>query len=403
MAKKIWLVGIGMGNRDTLTIGAWNILKNCDCLIGAQRMLDAFPELTCRRFAATAPEKIAAFLQEHPEFQTIGVVFSGDVGFYSGAKKLRSLFPEHLIEECCGISTVAYLCAKLHTPWEDVRLVSAHGQACNLAGEVRTHEKVFVLAGKVSAQDLCKELCRAGLGGVTVSVGERLSYPEEAITTGPAERLSGRIFDPLSALLIQNPAPLSNDTLAFGLPDERFVRGNTPMTKSEVRCISLSRLRLQRESIAWDIGAGTGSVSIEMALQTARGMVYAVERDADACQLIEQNRRQFACTNLKVVHGAAPEALDGLPAPDCVFVGGSGGNIDEILRLALQRNPYVRVVINAITLETVAASMRALEALGFVDVAVSQITASRAKRAGGYHMMLGQNPVYILSGQGAGL
>ena len=175
------------------------------------------------------------------------------------------------------------------------------------------------------------------------------------------------------------------------------------MTKSEVRCISLSRLRLQRESTAWDIGAGTGSVSIEMALQAVRGMVYAVEKDADACQLIEQNRRQFACTNLKVVHGAAPEALDGLPAPDCVFVGGSGGNIDEILRLALQRNPYVRVVINAITLETVAASMRALEALGFVDVAVSQITASRAKRAGGYHMMLGQNPVYILSGQGAEL
>ena len=141
MAKKIWLVGIGMGNRDTLTIGAWNILKNCDCLIGAQRMLDAFPELTCRRFAATAPEKIAAYLQEHPEFQTIGVVFSGDVGFYSGAKKLRSLFPEHLIEECCGISTVAYLCAKLHTPWEDVRLVSAHGQACNLKRSLSWRER----------------------------------------------------------------------------------------------------------------------------------------------------------------------------------------------------------------------------------------------------------------------
>ena len=174
------------------------------------------------------------------------------------------------------------------------------------------------------------------------------------------------------------------------------------MTKSEVRCISLSRLRLQRESTAWDIGAGTGSVSIEMALQAARGMVYAVEKDADACQLIEQNRRQFACTNLRVVHGAAPEVLDGLPAPDCVFVGGSGGNIDEILRLALQRNPYVRVVINAITLETVAAVHAGVGSARLRDVAVSQITASRAKRAGGYHMMLGQNPVYILSGQGGG-
>ena len=134
MAKTIWLVGIGMGNRDTLTIGAWNVLKSCDCLIGAQRMLDAFPDLTCEKWVATVPEKIAAFVEAHPEFLCVGVVLSGDVGFYSGAKKLRSLFQHVEVRECCGVSTVAYLCAKLHIPWEDACLVSAHGQACNLPG-----------------------------------------------------------------------------------------------------------------------------------------------------------------------------------------------------------------------------------------------------------------------------
>lgn len=401
MAKTIWLVGIGMGNRDTLTIGAWNVLKSCDCLIGAQRMLDAFPDLTCEKWVATVPEKIAAFVEAHPEFLCVGVVLSGDVGFYSGAKKLRSLFQHVEVRECCGISTVAYLCAKLHIPWEDACLVSAHGQACNLPGEVRTHEKVFALTGMVSVQDLCKELRREGLGHVTVSVGEYLSYPDERISTGSALEFANRSFAPLSALLIQNPAPLCPG--GFGLPDDCFIRGNTPMTKSEVRCVSLSRLGLNRGSTAWDVGAGTGSVSVEMALQAPCGAVYAVERDEDACRLIEQNREKFGLSNMRVVCGIAPGVLQDLPAPDSVFLGGSGGMVEEILQLALQKNPYVRVVINAITLETVAAATQALNTLGFVDVMISQIAVSRAKRAGKVHMMLGQNPVYILSGQGAGI
>lgn len=399
MATKIWLVGIGMGNRATLTIGALEVLKGCDCLIGAQRMLDAFPEFSCEKFACNTPEQIAAYVSAHPAYETVGVVLSGDVGFYSAAKKLRGLFSGCAVEECCGVSAAAYFCAKLHTAWEDARLVSAHGKACNLAGEVRTHEKVFALAGMASAQELCRTLCRAGLGGVTVSIGERLSYPDEAITTGTAEGLAQRPFDPLSVLLIQNPFPMWPES--FGLPDNRFLRGDTPMTKSEVRCVALSRLRLQADSIAWDVGAGTGSVSVEIALQAPCGMVYAVERDADACRLIEQNRAAFGLANLELVKGSAPEALEGLPAPDRVFIGGGGKDVADILQLVLVRNPRVRVVVTAITLETVAAATQALESLGFAGVEISQLSVSRAKRAGAYHMMLAQNPVYILSGEGA--
>ena len=401
MAKKICLVGIGMGNRATLTIGALEALRGCDCLIGAPRMLAAFPDLSCPKFALAAAEQIAACVAEHPEFQAVGVVLSGDVGFYSGAKKLRGLFSGCDVEECCGVSAVSYFCAKLHLPWENVHLLSAHGQACNLAGEVRAHEAVFVLAGMAPVQNLCAELCLAGLEGVRVSVGERLSYPEEAITTGTAKELAGRPFDPLSVLLIQNPRPLR--PCGFGLPDDAFIRGNTPMTKSEVRCISLSRLRLETDSIAWDIGAGTGSVAVEMALQAPRGMVYAVERDQEALALIEKNRDKFGASNLQIVPGSAPDVLQGLPVPDCAFIGGCGGSLEEILRLLLEKDPHVRVVINAVTLETVAAAAKALATLGFLEIEISQVAISRAKRAGNYHMMMGQNPVYILSGQGAGI
>lgn len=401
MAEQIFLVGIGMGNRATLTIGALEALKHCDCLIGAQRMLDAFPDLFCEKVALTRPEQIAAYVSGHPEYRFVGVVFSGDVGFYSGARKLRHFFGDCRVEEYCGVSTVAYFCAKLHTSWDDAKLISAHGKTCNLAGEVRIHQKVFVLSGIASAGHLCAELCHAGLENVTVSVGERLSYPEETITTGTAAELVGRTFDPLSVLLIQNSNPLH--TSGFGLPDDAFLRANTPMTKSEVRCVSLSRLRLEIGSIVWDIGAGTGSVSVEMALQAPCGLVYAVERDADACRLIEKNREKFGLSNLQIIHDKAPEALLDLPAPDRVFIGGGGRDIAEILQLILKKNPNVRVVVNAITLETVALATEAMEKFGLIDVEISQMTVARAKRVGAYHMMMGQNPVYIISGQGAGV
>ena len=173
------------------------------------------------------------------------------------------------------------------------------------------------------------------------------------------------------------------------------------MTKEEVRSVSLSRLALREDDLVWDVGAGTGSVAVEAALQAPWGRVFAVEQKPEACALIRQNRDAFSAWNLEVVEGEAPDALRDLPAPDCVFIGGSSGTLGEMLQLALQKKPAVRVVINAITLETLAEGMKWMTALPMEEVQVVQLSAARSRQAGNYHLMMGQNPVAILSGRGA--
>jgi precorrin-6Y C5,15-methyltransferase (decarboxylating) len=200
-------------------------------------------------------------------------------------------------------------------------------------------------------------------------------------------------------MLVENEKTIQRSVITHGIEDELFLRGNVPMTKSEIRSVSISKLQLRPGDVIYDVGAGTGSVSVEMALQAREGRVYAVEYDEEALGLIRRNAEQFGAWNLNVIEGKAPGALEDLPAPDRAFIGGSGGNLAEILELLTKRNPRIRVVVNAITLETMAEAVSQFSRLGFADVDIVQIFAARGKAAGNYHMMQGQNPVFIISGE----
>lgn len=180
------------------------------------------------------------------------------------------------------------------------------------------------------------------------------------------------------------------------MKDECFIRGKIPMTKSEVRAISLSKLELKRDSIIYDIGAGTGSVSVEAALAAPEGHVYAFEQKEEGCDLIRQNRQQFGITNLTVIPGKAPESILGIPAPDRVFLGGTGGNLEEILDLVRRLNPQVRIVINMVSLETLAQITDYLKKNDLAAEIVS-VQIARARQLGGYHLMEGLNPVYVIT------
>ena len=169
------------------------------------------------------------------------------------------------------------------------------------------------------------------------------------------------------------------------------------MTKEEVRTLSLAKLELSSEAVCYDVGAGTGSLSVEMAMRAYEGKVYAVERKPEAVELIRENARKFARDNLEVVEGLAPDALQGLEAPTHCFVGGSSGNLREILEAVLEKNPAVRIVINCITLETLQEAMDAVKTLFLKDTEVVQVMVSRARRLGRYHMMMGENPIYIIT------
>ena len=200
--------------------------------------------------------------------------------------------------------------------------------------------------------------------------------------------------------LIENPAP--DAVVTHGLPDEVFLREMdpahvVPMTKSEVRAVCLSKLALTERAVCWDVGAGTGSVSIEMALQAKRGRVYAVERQEDALALLARNKAAFSAENLEIVSGTAPAACEALPAPTHVFLGGTAGNLNGILDVALRKNPHVRIVATAVTLESVGAL--AARMADFEKAECVSLQAARARTAGSYHLMQGQNPVYIFTMQ----
>ncbi len=398
-----YLVGIGMGTPDHLTGEARAAFEKADCILGSGRMLDSFKTTRKPLFDAYDPAKMLTYVQEHPEHRTIAVALSGDVGFYSGARRLISTFGNAGIrtELITGISSVTYFCSRLQIPWEDVKLMSIHGRRENLIAAVRTHFRTFtLLGGRDNVASLCEKLEKYGFENVKLYIGERLHYPEERITEGTPAELKEKAFDSLCVAIIENPSYMSG--LRSCIPDEEFQRGDAPMTKSEVRSLSVAKLNLNRDSIAWDIGAGTGSVTIEMALAAADGEVYAIEKKPAAAALIEENARRFGTPNVEVHVGTAPEALTDLPAPTHAFIGGSSGNMKEILQLLLAKNPQVRVVINAITLETVAEANSCFKELGFTDVDITQIQAAKAKKVGPYEMMMGQNPVYIFAGTGKG-
>jgi len=394
---KVYLIGVGMGNPETMTGAALAAAERCPVLVGASRLLEPWREgHTCVPLIQAAD--IAAYIGGQKE-GPVGVLLSGDVGFYSGAKNLWPLLSEYEVETLPGVSSLSYFCARLRTPWQDAKIVSAHGRAHNAVGEIQRHGKTFVLTGgETRAQAICQALVDRGLGQVEISVGERLSYPEERIVTGTAAELAEQEFDSLSVLLAVNPQPVGRPWNTPGLPDEGFLRGKAPMTKEEVRTLAVSKLRPLAHHVVWDVGAGTGSVSVELALACPAGRVYAVECREEALELLARNRERFGVNNLELVAGTAPEILKGLPAPDRVFLGGTSGELEGILHVIFGKNPAARVVCTAVTLETVGEAARCFSGLEKAEMV--QVAVTHARPAGRYHLMDAQNPVWIFSGEG---
>lgn len=403
LGQKVSLVGIGMGTPDTLTQEGKQALESADLLIGARRMVEHIKRPGQEVWTGYKPEEICAYIAAHPEHKNVAIALSGDVGFYSGAKKLLETLHRELPmvqkKVYCGISSMIYFCAKLETPWEDVHPVSLHGRECNLPGLLRIYGKIFAIVGTTDGiAKLCQKLQSYGMGDVRVEVGERLSYPEEKITRGYAWQLTELETDSLSVALFTREG--KETVVTHGIPDEAFIRGKVPMTKEEVRSISLSKLQLTRNSVIYDVGAGTGSVSVEMAMQAVEGQVYAIEKKPEAVELLYKNKEKFAADNLTIIEGLAPEACVDLPVPTHAFIGGSSGNMKEILELLLSKNPKIRVVINCIALESVGEAMNCLKELPLEQVDIAQVQVAKGKKAGSYHLMMGQNPVYVISCQG---
>ena len=395
----VTLIGMGSGQPENLTLQGLAALRQADLILGARRLLAVLPAgCTENRAAAYRPDEVAELLQTSGAENAV-LVYSGDTGFYSGAssmlEKLEALGVRARVLP--GLSSIQLLAAALGRPWQEWNLVSAHGRTCDPVAECMQGRPTFFLTGgSEDPATLCAQLAAEGFGDVQGVVGQCLGTPEEKLFRGSVKELAAGRFNSLSVLLVEAAEVLPRR--APGLPDEAFERGDVPMTKQEVRAAVLAKLAVRPEDILWDVGAGTGSVSVELALAAPRGRVYAVECRPEGCALIKANREKFRTRNLVLVEGLAPDALSDLPAPDAVFIGGSKGSLAAIVDAALDKNPDARICVSAIALESLSAAVAALTAKGRT-VQVSQIAVSRARAVGGLHLMMAQNPIYLITGE----
>lgn len=399
--RTISCIGIGMGTLDTLTHEAAETIRNADILFGAKRILESVEHMSGllhesqERVEEYRSAQIAEYLSTRPHLTRIVILMSGDVGFYSGARLVQDAFPDEKIDYYCGISSVVYFASKVPTSWQDAKLLSAHGRSLNLLNCVQRYPKIImIVSGVEDVRAICQELVEAEMTYVHVTVGTNLSYPEETVTSGTPEDFLQAETTGLHIMLLENPQ--ANHIIVPGMSDETFVRGKVPMTKEEIRILSVAKLQLTEDSIVYDVGAGTGSVSMECARLCTNGTVYAVERNPEGIALIRENSKKLRLSNVKAIEGLAPEALMDLPTPTHAFIGGSAGNMGEILDVLRAKNPSVRIVINTIALESISEVMQLLKERGY-DADIVQISAAKSRVLGRYHMMTGLNPVYIIT------
>lgn len=387
------VVSAGPGNEDLLTAQARRTLDEADAVFCADRTQTLVGDPAVCRHLTPFSKALEDMETLRAEGLRVAVLLSGDAGLYSMLPLLSERFGREALRVHPGVSSLQAFCARLGIPWQQARILSAHGKQLTpsaLCHTVRSGRMTLLLLdAEHNPRWIRQSLKDGGLENADITVGERISYPDECI--GPWE---DREYDPLSVALIENRTA-GWTPRAFALPDDAFIRGKTPMTRREIRAQVAAELNLIPDAVIWDIGAGTGSVTVECALQCPFGRVYAVERDPDALKLIEENIRQFHLQNVDVVAGSAPKALENLPAPTHVFLGGTGGHAAEILALLEKLDTPVRLCGTAVTLESIRVFFDLLQKKK--NFSAVQIAVSRAELMGGYHMLRAQNPVFVFS------
>jgi precorrin-6B C5,15-methyltransferase / cobalt-precorrin-6B C5,C15-methyltransferase len=407
MADKLYVVGVGPGAIELMLPAAKSIIEESDIIAGGKRNLELFADLQKESFViGNNLDELYNFIITNIKRKKIVVLASGDPGLYSITEFLKVKLPDTDIEVVPGISSLQYLCCKIKLSRDDMKITSVHGRKQeDLISIIKNNNKVAVFTGgEYSPDKICRELFEKGITNVRITVGENLSYQAEKVISGTPEEIGRIDFDKLTLMIterISNSQDLMKlwDYSTHGVPDELFIRGEVPMTKEEVRALSLSKLRLKTDSIVYDIGAGTGSVSIECGLKCPEGKIYSIEKNIEALGLIGENIDRFGLVNIDIVKGEAPVDIKGLPKPDRVFIGGSGGNMDAILKWIDENCDKVRVVINTITIESAYEAIKGLEKIGFENIEITNISVSRSKKAGDKHLMQAINPVYVICGE----
>ena len=405
MTNTPYIIGIGPGQSDYIYPLAAQLIAQAEVLIGGRRNLAELAQpgqetLVIDRGLAA----VAEYIGQNWQSRRLVVLASGDTSLFSVRVYLQKRLPQVPFTVLPGISSLQYLLARRGLNLNELKIITLHGSnSANLLNTVmRERCTAIFTGGENSPQAIAGRLQALDFAELTLTVGENLSYPDERVTSGTPQQIAAGRFADLSLMLVENAAPQCRPWpyLPVGLPDELFKRHvgekAVPMTKSEVRAIITSKLRLEENSRLLEIGAGTGSVTIEAALAAHDGRVWALEKNPAAVETCRANIARFGLDNITLLEGAAPEAIPD-EVFDRVFIGGSGGNMADIVARVLRQNAPLRIVISAITLESVSEALAALKQGGGHNLEIVQAAVARSKPAGSKHLMMGLNPITIIA------
>lgn len=408
----IMLAGIGMGNDACMTKAVSDAIESADIILGASRMIEKYSAKIDKKPYYLA-KQIIPYLYEicadTAKISNVLILFSGDTGFYSGSRKLYLAIKNEIIEGKLnadvsilpGISSVSYMAAAVGETYNDAYICSIHGvKLSNITSRISHHAKTFMLMSGVKDVNMLGHLLssdeRYGLQKCSVTVGYQLSYPDETISQLSPQECTKLKREGLYICMIKNPNPVAKNVTPQ-LSDAAFIREKVPMTKEEIRHVSICKLHLKSDSVLYDVGSGTGSIAVEAASLSDDMEVYAIEQKENAVQLIMQNKEKHGLENIHVINAKAPDGMDTLPMPTHAFIGGSGGNLKEIIEALKEKNPHIRIVINAISMETICEIKEILSAYDVKNEDIVLLQVSRSKQIGHYHLMQAENPVWICS------
>ena len=420
---KCRIVGVLDDGVASLGATALQHLRAAQLVIGGARTL----QLLAAHIAPDAVQRdLSGALSQVPEWiraaqaegRRVVVLATGDPLCHGIAAYLASRLCIEAIEVLPNVSTLQLACARLGLPWQDMRFASVHSKDAGdwvpgsppshglyaLLRDIRQHDRLAVLTSPDNTPDrIARMLIAEGLADeVEMAVAERLCQPEERVVSGMSLSAAALMpfADPNVVLLWRTR--LRAPQVLLGLPDASYEQRHPEkglITKHEVRAVSLARLQLRADSVVWDIGAGSGSVGLEAARLCRNGHVYAIEKNADDAAIVQRNRLAMGISNHTLLHGKAPEGLLAWADPDAVFVGGSGGELAELITLILKRlQPQGWLVMNFVTIENLGVAVATLKAQG-ATWDVLQLQASRSKPILHMHRMAAENPVWIVCAQ----
>lgn len=421
--EKCRIIGVLDDGVASLSRMAQVHLQQAQLVIGGTRTLQLF---AAQIDPAARQRDLSGALSQVPEWiraaqalkQRVVVLATGDPLCHGIAAYLASRLCIEAIEVLPNVSTLQLACARLGLPWQDMKFSSVHSQDAGdwvegaepshglyaLLRDIRQNDRLAILTSPDNTPDrIARMLVLEGLADdFAMAVAERLCQPEERVVSGISIQAASQMpfSDPNVVLLWRTT--LRTPPVLLGLPDASYQQRYPEkglITKNEVRVVSLARLQLRANSVVWDIGAGSGSVGLEAARLCRQGHVYAIEKNVDDSAIVRSNRKALGISNHTLVHGKAPEGLQHWPDPDAVFVGGSGGELAELIRLILQRlKPDGWLVMNFVTLENLSVAVATMKALG-VAWDVLQLQASRSKPILHMNRMAAENPVWLVCAQ----